>query len=90
MNFKLEQSKFFNKPKGPVVLVILDGVGLGKNTEDNAVYKAHTPFLDSLTDLKLYTTLKAHGTAVGMPSDLDMGNSEVGHNELGAGRIFNQ
>lgn len=90
MNFKLEPSKFFNKPKGPVVLIILDGVGLGENTEDNAVYKAHTPFLDSLTKLKLYTTLKAHGTAVGMPSDLDMGNSEVGHNALGAGRIFNQ
>ncbi|MBF0489324.1 MAG: 2,3-bisphosphoglycerate-independent phosphoglycerate mutase, partial [Candidatus Omnitrophica bacterium] len=46
--------------------------------------------LDELMKSKFYTPLKAHGTAVGMPSDEDMGNSEVGHNALGAGRIFDQ
>jgi len=86
----LQRSKLFKTPSGPVVLIILDGVGIGKNDESNAVYMANTPFLDSLKEQKLYTTLKAHGTAVGMPSDDDMGNSEVGHNTLGAGRVFEQ
>ncbi|RAP26574.1 2,3-bisphosphoglycerate-independent phosphoglycerate mutase, partial [Candidatus Marinamargulisbacteria bacterium SCGC AG-333-B06] len=56
----------------------------------NACFKAKTPFLDTLKDTPLYYELKAHGTAVGMPTDNDMGNSEVGHNTLGAGRIFKQ
>ena len=76
--------------KGPLVLIILDGVGIGKNDESNAWFKAKTPFLDSLKSYPLYFELKAHGTAVGMPTDDDMGNSEVGHNTLGAGRIFKQ
>ncbi len=75
---------------GPVLLVIMDGVGLGPENESNGVFMANTPVLDELLAGQLVTRLKAHGTAVGLPSDDDMGNSEVGHNALGAGRIFAQ
>ncbi|MCL4216774.1 MAG: 2,3-bisphosphoglycerate-independent phosphoglycerate mutase, partial [Candidatus Hydrogenedentes bacterium] len=75
---------------GPVVFMVLDGVGLGKQDESDGVWLAYTPLLDELMKEPLYTTLKAHGKAVGMPSDDDMGNSEVGHNALGAGRVFDQ
>jgi 2,3-bisphosphoglycerate-independent phosphoglycerate mutase len=78
------------KRSGPVVLVIMDGMGIGKENEGNAFFLARTPNLDRLIKSCPYTTLKAHGTAVGLPSDADMGNSEVGHNALGAGRIFDQ
>jgi 2,3-bisphosphoglycerate-independent phosphoglycerate mutase len=75
---------------GPVVLVIMDGVGLGARDESDGVFLANTPILDSLLREPLCMQLKAHGTAVGLPSDDDMGNSEVGHNALGAGRVFAQ
>ena len=75
---------------GPVVLVILDGVGLGKRDPADGVHVAHTPVLDELLRGELVTQLRAHGTAVGLPTDGDMGNSEVGHNALGAGRVFAQ
>ncbi len=78
------------KRRGPLVLVIMDGIGLGKENEGNAFYLARTPNLDMLMKTCPWTTLKAHGKAVGLPSDADMGNSEVGHNALGAGRIFDQ
>jgi 2,3-bisphosphoglycerate-independent phosphoglycerate mutase len=77
-------------PPGPVLCVVLDGVGVGKGDEGDAVALAHTPTLDRLRTLPSYRLLKAHGTAVGLPSDGDMGNSEVGHNALGAGRVFDQ
>lgn len=77
-------------PKGPVVCVVMDGVGLGAHDHGDAVHLAHTPTLDWLRTLRSATSLRAHGRAVGMPSDADMGNSEVGHNALGAGRIFDQ
>ena len=77
-------------PPGPVVLVIMDGVGVGRGDAFDAVHTARTPTLDRLRRESLYRTLLAHGTAVGLPSDADMGNSEVGHNILGAGRIFDQ
>lgn len=77
-------------PPGPVVFVILDGIGVGEKDEFNAVEAANTPTLDRLTATGLYRTLRAHGVSVGLPSDADMGNSEVGHNILGAGRIFDQ
>ena len=70
--------------------VVMDGVGLGKGDESDGVHLAYTPELDGLMQGDLYTQLKAHGTAVGMPSDDDMGNSEVGHNTLGAGRVIAQ
>ncbi len=86
----LNKIKNFNPRKGPLLLIIMDGVGLGKRDESDGVFLAKTPCLDRLMKSPLYTTLKAHGTAVGMPSDADMGNSEVGHNALGAGRVFDQ
>ncbi len=90
MSLELPHIKNFSGRQGPVLLVIMDGVGLGKRDESDGVFLAKTPTLDDLMKSKLYTTLKAHGTAVGMPSDDDMGNSEVGHNALGAGRVFDQ
>jgi len=80
----------YKERHAPVLLVILDGVGEAPPSDTNAVSCAHTPVLDWLRTLPTYCQLKAHGTAVGMPSDEDMGNSEVGHNTLGAGRIFKQ
>ncbi len=90
MELKLKKLDKFNVRKGPVLLIIMDGVGIGKQDESNAIYLAKTPVLDKLLASDLKTTLKAHGTAVGLPSDDDMGNSEVGHNAIGAGRIFEQ
>lgn len=66
------------KRKGPVVLLIMDGVGFGKYKEGDAVAAAVTQTLDRLYRENPWTKLKAHGTAVGLPSDDDMGNSEVG------------
>jgi 2,3-bisphosphoglycerate-independent phosphoglycerate mutase len=74
----------------PVLVVVLDGVGIGRRDDGDAVFLARTPTLDRLDDVALRTTLLAHGTHVGMPDDGDMGNSEVGHNALGAGRIYEQ
>ncbi|MDR0448270.1 MAG: 2,3-bisphosphoglycerate-independent phosphoglycerate mutase, partial [Treponema sp.] len=76
--------------KGPVVLVIMDGVGYGKYKEGDAVADAKMDALDSILNVSPNTRLKAHGKAVGLPSDEDMGNSEVGHNAMGCGRVFNQ
>jgi len=73
-----------------VLCVIMDGVGLSQKRFGNAVALAETPNLKRLESLPLFTTLRAHGTAVGLPTDEDIGNSEVGHNALGAGRIFAQ
>ena len=76
--------------RGPVLLVIMDGVGFGKYKEGDAVAAAMTKNLDKLFSISPWTKLKAHGLAVGLPSDADMGNSEVGHNAMGAGRVFAQ
>ncbi|MBO5668109.1 MAG: 2,3-bisphosphoglycerate-independent phosphoglycerate mutase [Lentisphaeria bacterium] len=86
----LEINPSFTPRRGPVVLAILDGVGFGKYADGDAVKLANTPVLDSLMAQCPCTKLKAHGTAVGMPSDADMGNSEVGHNAIGSGRVFSQ
>lgn len=77
-------------PKGPVVLVVMDGVGRGAGDEADAVAIAATPTLDRLWVPGVRAELRAHGKAVGLPSDDDMGNSEVGHNALGAGRVYAQ
>ena len=77
-------------PRGPVVLAILDGIGLGRGDAADAVKLARTPMLDALLTPGRYLSLQAHGTAVGLPSDDDMGNSEVGHNALGAGVVVDQ
>ena len=81
--------------QGPLVLVILDGVGLFKGKDQgypgNALDLANAPTIKGLIEnAPIRLQIQAHGTAVGMPSDDDMGNSEVGHNVIGAGRIFDQ
>ncbi len=86
----LKKAKTYGGPQGPVVLAILDGVGIGTCAEGDMVSRANTPTLDWLAQNALSAKLKAHGTAVGMPSDADMGNSEIGHNAIGCGRVFAQ
>jgi 2,3-bisphosphoglycerate-independent phosphoglycerate mutase len=76
--------------KRPVVLIVMDGIGISNEEYGNAVKTAFTPVLDSIYKTCPNTELKAHGTAVGLPSDEDMGNSEVGHNALGCGQIYSQ
>ncbi len=76
--------------KKPIVLIIMDGVGRGDGGSGDAVKQAKTPTLDRLLATCPHNWLKAHGTAVGLPSDDDMGNSEVGHNALGCGQIYSQ
>jgi 2,3-bisphosphoglycerate-independent phosphoglycerate mutase len=75
---------------GPVCVVVLDGVGVGRGDEWDAVARARTPTLDRLKDSARYRSVRAHGRAVGLPTDADMGNSEVGHNALGCGRVVLQ
>ena len=74
----------------PIVLVVMDGVGKGDGGSGDAVAVAKTPTLDHLLATCPHTWLKAHGTAVGLPTDDDMGNSEVGHNALGCGQVYSQ
>lgn len=74
----------------PVLLVVMDGVGFSKTGLGDAVTEANTPTLDWLLKNCPNTRLKAHGDAVGLPTDDDMGNSEVGHNALGCGQIYSQ
>ena len=90
MKKQLEKLTNFEGVKGPVLTVVMDGVGLAPDTAGNAVKNAYTPNLDALMANYPMVSLKAHGTAVGLPSDDDMGNSEVGHNALGAGQVFAQ
>jgi 2,3-bisphosphoglycerate-independent phosphoglycerate mutase len=75
----------------PLLMVVLDGVGLGQKDAYDAWHLAATPNLDQLMAVSgRYCTVQAHGRAVGLPSNADMGNSEVGHNALGSGRIVTQ
>ena len=90
MELKLNKLEKFDRNNGPLLLVIMDGVGFGRKDESDAVHLAKTPNLDKLLESQLQKRLTAHGPAVGLPSDDDMGNSEVGHNAMGAGRIFAQ
>ena len=90
MTLKLDKWTGAPALEGPVVLVIMDGVGIGKYAEGDFVKSASMPNLDWLRQNGVYTQLKAHGRAVGMPSDADMGNSEIGHNAIGCGRVYDQ
>ena len=89
MNKTLKKAAFPGV-KGPVLTIVMDGVGLAPAGEANAVAAANTPTLNRLMKTYPMVKLRAHGTAVGLPSDDDMGNSEVGHNALGAGQVFAQ
>ena len=73
----LEKSKKFNGVEGPLLTIVMDGVGIAPDNGANAVAAAHTPTLDHLMANYPMVAIRAHGTAVGLPSDDDMGNSEV-------------
>ena len=90
MNKILKKNPHFGGVKGPLLTIVMDGVGIAPAGEGNAVTAAYTPTLDMLMAKYPHIPLKAHGTAVGLPSDDDMGNSEVGHNALGSGQVFAQ
>ena len=76
-------------PNGPVILCIMDGWGLSSSRDSNAVALAHTPVFDSLLASWPHARLAASGADVGLP-DGQVGNSEVGHMNIGAGRVVMQ
>ena len=86
----LQKLSSFAGIQGPVVIIVIDGYGLPKSDVGSAIAAARKPTLDRLVAGYPNIRLRAHGTAVGMPSDDDMGNSEVGHNAIGAGQVFSQ
>ena len=86
----LKKNVAFAGISGPIVTIIMDGYGLSKSEVGNAVTAAKKPTLDKLFANYPNISLRAHGVAVGMPSDEDMGNSEVGHNAIGAGQVYSQ
>jgi 2,3-bisphosphoglycerate-independent phosphoglycerate mutase len=86
----LQKLSTFAGVKGPVVVIVMDGYGIPKTDVGSAIAAARKPTLDRLFAECPNITLRAHGTAVGMPSDDDMGNSEVGHNAIGAGQVYAQ
>jgi 2,3-bisphosphoglycerate-independent phosphoglycerate mutase len=86
----LQKYPAFPGVAGPVVVIVMDGYGLPKNDAGSAIAAARKPTLDRLFAKYPNISLRAHGTAVGMPSDDDMGNSEVGHNAIGAGQVYAQ
>ena len=75
---------------GPLVVVVMDGIGIGPGDEGDAVARAEPAHLQRLWSTFPTRSLAAHGRAVGLPTDGDIGNSEVGHNALGAGRVVRQ
>jgi 2,3-bisphosphoglycerate-independent phosphoglycerate mutase len=91
---QLKRLSTFAGRKGPLLLIIMDGIGLGKEDDGNAVFLAKPKTLAGITKTSkkknLFCTLKAHGSAVGLISEEDMGNSEVGHNALGSGQVYDQ
>jgi 2,3-bisphosphoglycerate-independent phosphoglycerate mutase len=106
MSLNLDKLIHFSGRPGPLLLIIMDGIGIAPPAPGNAVHVAKTPNLDRLLNSELgarldpaqhadkasrsAVQLRAHGPAVGLPTENDMGNSEVGHNALGAGRVFDQ
>ncbi|KAH7816109.1 2,3-bisphosphoglycerate independent phosphoglycerate mutase (iPGM) [Monocercomonoides exilis] len=95
MSYKLSALPSGFRKEGPIVLCILDGYGLGKDDPSaNPIVAAHPTYINDLIEKSksagLYKQIRAHGPAVGLPSESDMGNSEVGHNAMGAGQIYSQ
>src|ERR1044071_4376162 len=76
-----------SKKKGPLALIIIDGWGYSASREGNAIAIATTPFYDELSEKYPSTLLEAHGSRVGLPAGV-MGNSEVGHLNIGSGRVI--
>jgi 2,3-bisphosphoglycerate-independent phosphoglycerate mutase len=92
--WKLQPHRSIKPPtkSSPLLVVVLDGWGEAPDADDNAISLAETPTMDGLKKAapEHWRTVHAHGTYVGLPTDEDMGNSEVGHNALGAGQIIDQ
>ena len=86
----LQKLASFAGVPGPVVIIVMDGYGIPRAEVGSAIAAARKPTLDRLFADYPNIRLRAHGTAVGMPSDEDMGNSEVGHNAIGAGQVYAQ
>ncbi|HNO64688.1 MAG TPA: 2,3-bisphosphoglycerate-independent phosphoglycerate mutase, partial [Thauera aminoaromatica] len=86
----LQKFPAFAGVQGPVVVIVMDGYGIPRHEVGSAIDAARKPTLDRLFAQYPNIVLRAHGTAVGMPSDDDMGNSEVGHNAIGAGQVYAQ
>ncbi len=86
----LQKLSSFPGIPGPLVIIVMDGYGLPQSDLGSAIAAARKPTLDRLFARYPNIRLRAHGTAVGMPSDDDMGNSEVGHNAIGAGQVYSQ
>ena len=86
----LQKFSAFPGVPGPVVVIVMDGYGIPRHEVGSAIDAARKPTLDRLFAQYPNIVLRAHGTAVGMPSDDDMGNSEVGHNAIGAGQVYAQ
>src|ERR687891_1631561 len=76
-----------SKKSGPVALIVIDGWGHSLAREGNAIALAATPFYDELSEKYPSTLLEAHGSRVGLPAGI-MGNSEVGHLNIGSGRVI--
>ena len=73
-----------------IAIAVLDGVGIGRKDKGDMVEVAYMPTYKEMIEKSFCTAISAHGTAVGLASDDDMGNSEVGHNALGSGQIISQ
>ena len=86
----LQKFPAFPGVPGPVVVIVMDGYGIPALDVGSAIAAARKPTLDRLFAECPHISLRAHGTAVGMPSDDDMGNSEVGHNAIGSGQVYSQ
>jgi 2,3-bisphosphoglycerate-independent phosphoglycerate mutase len=89
MTIEADQINAMSEPKKPLLLLVLDGYGHSDKTEHNAIYTANTPTLDGLWKTRPRTLISTSGLPVGLPEG-QMGNSEVGHITLGAGRVIYQ
>src|SRR6266478_1029708 len=75
-----------DQKRSPLALIIIDGWGYSPTRDGNAIAQAATPCYDELTERYPHTLLEAHGARVGLPAGV-MGNSEVGHINIGSGRV---
>ncbi|RLL52713.1 2,3-bisphosphoglycerate-independent phosphoglycerate mutase [Mariprofundus sp. EBB-1] len=89
----MKANRHFSKPDGskrPVLLIVMDGWGMGTGGPEDAIAQAKTPVFDRLMQDYPNTRLMTHGSYVGLPSNKDMGGSEVGHLTMGAGMVLDQ
>ena len=89
MNKEQGQTGTLTMPARPMMLIILDGCGYSVSPQHNAIAAAKTPVWDRLWGACPYTLIRTSGAAVGLPAN-QMGNAEVGHQNLGAGRVVYQ